>query len=292
MVSDNKNGSLLIVGADGTIGRSLVAAFEAAGKTVWQTTRHRNQLGDQRIFLDLSQDVAHWQLPPVPIRTAIFCAATTSLERCQLDPESSRQVNVVGTITLAKRLVEAEVFVVFLSTNLVFDGKTPFAKPTDTVNPQTEYGRQKAEAESKLLAWGEQVAVVRFSKVLSPEMSLFQGWIRDLKDGKVIHPFSDMVMVPISLAFAVKVLLEVKERRLPGIFQMSAKQNVSYVAAAQHIARKLGVDTELVQPISYREAGLAFVPLNTSVDSSRLADLGLRAPNAVDALEELIPTRV
>jgi len=283
---------VLIVGADGTIGRGLAVAYEAAGKTVWQTTRHRKQLGDQRIFLDLSQDVAHWQLPPVPIRTAIFCAATTSLESCRLDPESSRQVNVVGTITLAKRLVEAEVFVVFLSTNLVFDGKTPFAKPTDTVNPQTEYGRQKAEAESQLLAWGEQVAVVRFSKVLSPEMSLFQGWIRDLKAGKVIHPFSDMVISPVSLAFAVNVLLEVAERRLPGIFQMSAMQDVTYAAATQHIARKLGVDMELVQPISYHESELVVAPLNTSLDSIRLVDLGLCAPHAADALEKLIPTRV
>jgi len=286
VVSDNKNDSVLIVGADGTIGRSLAAAFEAAGKTVWQTTRHRDRVGGQRIFLDLSQDMAHWPLPPAPISTAILCAAVTSLERCRLDPESSRRVNVVGTIALAKRLVEAGIFVVFLSTNLVFAGETPLAQATDMVNPQTEYGRQKAEAESQLLAWGEQMAIVRFSKVLSPDMPLFQGWIRDLKVGKVIHPFSDMVMAPVSLAFAVKVLLEVTKRRVPGIFHVSAMQDVSYAAAAQHIARKLGADIELVQPTSCRESGLAFAPLNTSLDSNRLGELGLQAPHASDAFEK------
>jgi dTDP-4-dehydrorhamnose reductase len=285
-VSGNKNDSVLIVGADGTIGRSLAAAFEAAGKTVWQTTRHRHRVCGRRILLDLSQDVAHWSLPPAPISTAILCAAVTSLESCRLDPESSRQVNVVGTIALARRLVEAGAFVVFLSTNLVFAGETPFAKPTDPVNPRTEYGRQKAEVEAQLLAWEEQIAIVRFSKVLSPDMPLFQGWIRDLKAGKVIHPFSDMVMAPVSLAFAVKVLLEVTERRVPGIFHVSAMQDVSYAAAAQHIARKLGADMELVQPTSYRESGVSFAPLNTSLDSSRLVDLGLRAPHARDAFEE------
>jgi dTDP-4-dehydrorhamnose reductase len=282
----NKNDSVLIVGADGTIGRSLAAAFEAAGKTVWQTTRHRDWVGGQRIFLDLSQDVAHWPLPPAPISTAIFCAAVTSLESCRLDPESSRRVNVVGTIALAKRLVEAGTFVVFLSTNLVFDGETPFVKPTDPVNPRTEYGRQKAEAEAQLLAWEEQIAIVRFSKILSPDMPLFQGWIRDLKAGKVIHPFSDMVMAPVSLAFAVKVLLEDTERQVQGIFHVSAKQDVSYAATAHYIARKLGVEIKLVQPISYREAGLTFAPSNTSLDSSRLVDLGLRAPHARDAFED------
>jgi dTDP-4-dehydrorhamnose reductase len=286
LVVGNKNDSVLIVGADGTIGRSLAAAFEAAGKTVWQTIRHRDRVGGQRIFLDLSQDMAHWPLPPAPISTAILCAAVTSLERCRLDPESSRQVNVAGTIALARRLVEAGAFVVFLSTNLVFDGETPLVKPTDPVNPQTEYGCQKVEAEAQLLAWEEQIAIVRFSKVLSPDMPLFQGWIRDLKAGKVIHPFSDMVMAPVSLAFAVKVLLEVTERRVLGIFHVSAMQDVSYAAAAQYIACKLGADMELVQPTSYRESGVGFAPLNTSLDSSRLVDLGLRAPHAKDAFEE------
>jgi dTDP-4-dehydrorhamnose reductase len=95
-----------------------------------------------------------------------------------------------------------------------------------------------------------------------------------------------MVMAPVSLAFAVKVLLEVTERRVLGIFHVSAMQDVSYAAAAQYIACKLGADMELVQPTSYRESGVGFAPLNTSLDSSRLVDLGLRAPHAKDAFEE------
>ena len=277
---------MLIVGADGTIGRSATAAFEVSGKTVWQTTRHHDRVSENRIFLELSQDVANWPLPPVPISTAILCAAVTSLEGCRLDPVFSRQVNVVGTVALAKRLIEAGTFVVFISSNQVFDGEMPLMKTTDPVNPLTEYGTQKAEAESQMLAWGEKVAIVRFSKVLSPDMPLFQGWIRNLKAGKVIHPFSDMVMSPVSLAFAVKVLLGVTERRVPGIFQVSAMQDVNYAVAAQHIARNLGSDMELVQPISYRESGVGFAPPNTSLDSSRLVDLGLRVPHARDAFEE------
>jgi dTDP-4-dehydrorhamnose reductase len=116
-------------------------------------------------------------------------------------------------------------------------------------------------------------------------MRLFQSWIRELKAGKVIHPFSDMIMAPVPLSFAVKVLLEVAGRRVPGIFQVSAIQDVSYAEAAQHIAYKLGADIELVQPTSYRESGVGFSPLNTSLDASRLVDLDLRAPHAWEAFE-------
>ena len=286
MIMGNNSDSVLVVGGDGTIGRSMAAAFEAAGRTVWQTTRHRDRVGGWRIFLDLSQDMAHWPLPPVPITTAIFCAAITSLERCRLDPEFSRLVNVVGTVTLAGRLIALGAFVVFLSTNLVFSGETPLVTPTDPVNPQTEYGSQKAEAESELLVWREQTAIIRFSKILSRDVRLIRGWVQDLKAGIAIHPFSDMVMAPVSLAFAVKVLLEVAERRASGIFHVSAMQDVSYAEGAQYIAHRLDVDVELVQPISYRESGLAFAPLNSSLDSRRLVDLGLCPPDARDAFSE------
>ena len=286
MTSSKENDSVLVVGADGTIGSTLVTAFEGAGKLVWQTTLHRDRVDDRSLFLDLSENVREWSLPTAPISTAILCAAVTSLEHCRLNPVSSRQVNVVGTIALAERLIAVGAFLVFLSTNLVFDGEIPLVKPTDPVNPRTEYGRQKAEAESLLLAWGERVAIVRFSKVLSPDMPLFQSWVQDLKAGKEIHPFSDMVMAPVSLAFAVKVLFEVTERQVPGIFHVSAMQDVSYAAAARCIARKFGADMELVQPTSYRESGVGFAPLNTSLDSSRLVDLGLCPSGAMDAFEE------
>lgn len=270
--SGNKNNSVLIVGADGTIGRGLVAAFEATGETVWQTTRHRDRVGSQRIFLDLSRDVSHWPLPTSSISTAILCAAVTSLERCRVDPEFSRRVNVEGTIALAKRLVEARAFVIFLSTNLVFDGETPFAKPTDPVNPKTEYGRQKAEVELQLLAWGEQVAVVRLTKVLNPEIPLIRGWIESLRNGKVIQPFSDMVMAPLSLSFVVDVLKRVAATRLSRITQVSAREDVSYAQVARYLAQRLGVSIDLVQPISWRESDLSneAMPAFTTIDTARL----------------------
>ena len=274
------------MGSDGNIGRSLVSAFQAAGKPVLQTTRHRDLVNEQRIFLDLSEDVNKWILPPVTIKTAILCAAVTSQEKCRLDPEYSRRVNVLGTVSLAKRLVDSGVFVIFLSTNLVFDGKKPFARADDPVNPQTEYGCQKAEAESRLLKLGDKVSVVRFSKVLSQDMHLFQGWIRNLKVGKEIHPFSDMVMSPISLAFAVDVLMKVTEMQIPGIMQVSAEKDISYAEAALHIARKLGLDEKLIKPVSYRESGIGFAPLHTTLEVSRLkSELGMTPPDVYETID-------
>ena len=96
-------------------------------------------------------------------------------------------------------------------------GSVPFVKSTDFVKLWIEYGRQKAEAESQLLQFGNMVAIVRFSKIIAPVMPLFQSWIHDLKAGKSIHPFSDMVMAPVSLTFATRVLCDIAENKTSGI---------------------------------------------------------------------------
>lgn len=281
----NNKDSVFIVGSDGSIGRELTSAFQTAGKTVWQSTRHRDLVNEQRIFLDLSEDPRCWTLPSATIKTAILCAAVTSQKCCRLEPEYSRRVNVEGTVTLAKRLIDSGVFVIFISTNLVFDGQKPFAKVNDPVNPKTEYGRQKAEVESQLSKLGEKVSIVRFSKVLSQDMLLFQGWIRGLKAKTEITPFSDMVMSPIPLYFAIDVLLNVGVKQIPGIIQVSAAQDITYAEASLYIARKLGLNEKLINPVSYRKSGIGFAPLHTTLDLSRLeSELGVTPPDIYKTL--------
>ena len=269
---------VLIVGGDSTIGSELTTLFEAEGNPTLSTTCFHSNVNDKCLFLDLSDDMDNWPMPPEPIKTAIICAAVTSQEQCQLNPDYSWRVNVGGTVALATRMVEAGAFVIFLSSNAVFNGESPFASPDDPVTPQTEYGRQKAEAEDKLLKLGDKVAIVRFSKVIFPEIPLIKGWIRNLKAGNIIHPFSDMVIAPVPVAFAVSVLREVAISQTPGIIQVSAQQEVTYADLARHIAQRLGSDEGLVKPISYKDNGITSAPRNTTLDTSRLADFDKLPP--------------
>ena len=96
-------------------------------------------------------------LPPAPsgkapaaVEAAVICAAITRQELCRKEPEATRQINVVRTLDLIRDLVEAETFVVFLSTNLVFDGSRPQRRGDEPLSPKMEYGRQKAEVEEAL----------------------------------------------------------------------------------------------------------------------------------------------
>jgi dTDP-4-dehydrorhamnose reductase len=288
-VRRNQGEQALVVGCDGLIGRALVDHLSAAGVAVTETSRRRDSCGSRRVLLDLAGDVADWQIPSAT-SLAFLCAGVTALGECRARPAASRRINVEQTVALAERLIAGGAFVVFLSTNLVFDGMRAYRAADEPVSPRTEYGRQKADAERRLLALGDSVAIVRLSKVVDRTTPLLAGWMRALLDGREIRPLSDMVLSPVPLGFAVRVIGRTGRRRLSGVLQVSAPEDVTYEQVARQMARRLGAPA-LVRPVTVAESALALedVPLHTTLDTTRLtAALGVQTPAADRAVDQVI----
>lgn len=274
----NQSNISLVIGAEGMIGGAMGRRLLHLGEPVVRTTRVPEV---HAIALDLSSDVAAWT-PPCGVAAAYLCAAVASVDACRRDPAGTFAVNVTATVTLAQALVGCGAWIVFPSTNLVFDGSVPFPRAESPVAPATEYGRQKAEAEKRLMALCERMCVVRFAKVLGPHNALLSAWADELRSGRAIHPFGDMRMAPVPLDCAVDVLLRVGRERLRGFLQVSGPEDVSYEAVARHVARRVGAPASLVKPIQTAASGLELehVPLHTTLDLSRLRDeLGMAPPD-------------
>jgi dTDP-4-dehydrorhamnose reductase len=281
----NPTETVLVVGADGMIGRTLAARFAAEGRHVVRTALLPTP---GAVVLDLAE-AADWTPPPAA--TAYLCAAITSQDQCRTHPARSRAVNVEGTLALTEKLVRQGTHVVFPSTNLVLDGLAPRQPADAPYAPQTEYGRQKAEAEQRLrqlpgitrseMSTANGTCIVRFTKVLGPATPLLRGWIAALRKGEAIHPFSDMPLAPVPLDFAVEVLAAVAARRAEGVVQVSAESDITYAEAAWFVAESILAPPELVQPIATAESGRAVehVPAHATLDTTRLqTEFGLVPP--------------
>jgi dTDP-4-dehydrorhamnose reductase len=279
----NEAEPVLIVGADGMIGRTLAGRFTAAGRNVVRTALSP---AAETVALDLAREATAWTPPPAAV--AFLCAAITSQDQCRAHRAESRAVNVEGTLALVEKLARQGTHVVFPSTNLVFDGLHPHQPADSPYAPQSEYGRQKAETESRL----RQIpgtCVVRFTKVLGRATPLFLGWIAALRKDEAIHPFSDMRMAPVPLDFAVDALIAVAARRVEGVVQVSAEKDITYAEAAYFVANCLIRPPELVQPVTVAEAGMAIecVPAHTTLDTTRMErELGLVPPPPWAAITE------
>jgi len=284
---EKRGEEILVVGMDSLLGRHLIHDLKQRGRAVvWGTTRRLPIRDDYQLYLNLEEDISQWSVPSSEIKAAILCAGVTSQKACEENPEASRKVNVTRTEDVARKLAESGVFVVYLSTNLVFAGKRAFVDPAAVPDPACEYGRQKAEAERRILRLGN-AAVVRFTKIVHADMPILRHWIASLMSGEVIHPFYDLSLAPVLLDDAVQVVRALATARCPGIYHFSATGDISYEYFARYLARHLGLPEELIQPVSVRRIPWIHAPRHTTLATMDVERLGVEAPSPDQTISRL-----
>jgi dTDP-4-dehydrorhamnose reductase len=284
---------LLVVGGDSEIGRGIAAHARQAEQPVVVTTRRRDGLGQDRIALDLVGDLSRWE-PPAGVTAACLCAAVARLADCAADPAGAARVNVSGTLTLAERLLARGVYVLFLSTNQVFDGWTPHVRADAATAPVSEYGKQKARTEAALRAWmarGAPVGILRLAKVVSRETALLRDWRAALTAGKPIRAFHDMTMAPAPMDAVARAIAALTGEQAAGVFQLTGPRDVAYTEVGNHLAERLGADPALVVRTTVKESGLptGIAPAHTTLDSHALQERhGIVVPDAWQVLDRVL----
>jgi len=283
----------LVVGGDSEIGGATCALLRALGRTVLATTRRPDARTGDRVPLDLADDLTRWE-PPAGVEAACICAAFARLADCAADPVASERVNVSGTLALAERLMARGIHVLFLSTNQVFDGRTPHVPADAPTAPVSEYGRQKARTEAALRALASQgapAAILRLAKVISPRTALLRDWTAALAAGKPIRAFHDMTMAPAPIDTVARAIDALLADRASGVFQLTGPRDVAYAEVGRFLAERLHADKALVTSVSVADAGLpkGVAPPHTTLDSSALRErYGIAATNAWETLDAVL----
>lgn len=280
----------LVVGGESKLGRGLVEALRRRGSAVTATTRRTESQG---IFLDLASEIDFSRLPQEP-RVVYLCAAITSIAFCEEKKDLAHQVNVEAILALGRWFLEHGSFVVFLSSNAVFDCEADFIPENSPYSYTNEYGHQKAAAESGLLrlaGQSQRLAIVRLSKVVTPGEGVFGRFLKCLLAGESCEAFDDVLISPISLPYVVKSLLKIADSRTGGVFHLGNKVEVSYVEFARLMAQRLGHSGNQVEEVNSQEKGVAvrFRPKHPSLamTGSTLA-LGLEPESIDDVISYVI----
>ncbi|MGY4237924.1 UDP-glucose 4-epimerase [Bradyrhizobium sp. USDA 4449] len=141
---------VLVTGANGFIGRSLVPVLETRGYLVRRAVRTSPAL-ENDIAVGSIGPTTNWETAMAGVEAVVHLAARVHHPNEEHAAELYKAVNTEGTLHLARNAARANVRkFVFLSTILVngscTDGRAPFTE-NDQFCPRGVYGQSKAEAE-------------------------------------------------------------------------------------------------------------------------------------------------
>ena len=110
----------------------------------------------------------------------VLSAAYTNVDDCESHPNLAFAVNRDGAVNVATAAKRTGAKLLFLSSDYVFDGKktTPY-ETADDRNPQSVYGRSKAEAEIRLLEIVPECCIARTSWLFGTGGKCFPDTIRN-----------------------------------------------------------------------------------------------------------------
>ena len=281
--------AVLVVGGDSLVGGGTARAMTLQGHDVYTTTRRRDTVQGNRVYLDFESDAPF--RAPSNVSYAFLIAAATSYERCERDPQA-RVINEQLIPQMVATLLEQGLHVTFISTNSVFGGERPWPHEDDAHTPLIPYARQKSSGEAEIRASAERLGalsrlnIVRLTKILNAGVSPLPAWLAAWKRHQPIEPFADLVFAPISLAFVADALARIGERRVSGNLHISGAANISYVDLANALARKLGVDANLIRPTTAVAKGvnIAFKPKYSGLGMKRTKQLCGIDPQSLDQL--------
>jgi dTDP-4-dehydrorhamnose reductase len=181
------------------------------------------------------------------------------VELCEIDPISTRRVNVEGLQNLIVVAAEVGAALVYFSSEYVFDGLNGPYSENDACNPLNEYGRQKFECEQMVVAQLNRYIIGRVSGVFNWERRRKNFVVRlidSLLVGQPVKVPFDQIITPTYAPNLAQGVRQLFEKGQWGLFHMSGSLAMPRTEFAYLIANVFGLNESLIIPTATSELNL------------------------------------
>ena len=227
----------------------------------------------------------------------VLAAAYTDVDGCESHRELALSVNRDGAVNVAEAAKHAGAKLLFLSSDYVFDGRkcSPY-ETGDARNPQSVYGRSKAEAEVRLLDVLPECCIARTSWLFGAGGKCFPDTIVKLAASRpAIDVVNDQRGCPTYSVDLARAIIELCRKGACGIVHVTNAGDCSWFEFAREIVNEAGLDTPKtkVRPVSTQQmARPAPRPAYSVLSAESLQSLGITMPAWQDALKRYLRERV
>ncbi len=181
----------------------------------------------------------------------IHLAAITNVAACETDHEMAYSINTIGCRNVADACIEHRTYVVYTSTDYVFDGDKGMYKEDDPPNPINYYGLTKLLGEFEIRRVPKHL-------IIRGTMKQDTGW----KHPKVPNDIYQSLLHYSQYSW---ILLQLIEKNITGLIHVGNKRYNLYEYAALRRAD--------VEPIKRSDIKTVRLPGDCSLDVSKLSSI-------------------
>jgi len=272
-----------IFGASGLLGKALLHEWSGDAAT-GLSSRDVDIRDAKRVRQVIQETRPDW---------IVLAAAYTDVDGCEGNPELAFAVNRDGAVNVAAATKEVGARLLFLSSDYVFDGKktTPY-EISDKRNPQSVYGRTKAEAEIKLLELIPECCLARTSWLFGIGGKCFPDTILRLAANRpALDVVNDQRGCPTYAIDLARAIIQLCRKDASGIVHVTNSGDCTWFEFGAEIIKAAGHATT-VRPVSSQQmARPAPRPAYSVLSPASLQALGIEMASWRDALRRYLEQR-
>lgn len=274
---------LLLLGAQGQLGRALFPALEPLG-LITPLARQECDLEN----LDKLGRCVRRHAPDMIINAAAY----TAVDQAEVDVDRAYQVNALAPARLAEEAERLGARFIHFSTDYVFGNQQDRPRlETDQPGPLNVYGETKLQGEAQVQAIGGDFLILRTSWVYGAQRNNFAKTILKLAlEREQLRIVSDQIGAPTDTGLIADVtarLIEHRPQAPSGIYHLAAAGETSWHGFACHLieeAKRLRPDlnwrVEEILAVRTEDYEMpAQRPKNSRLDTAKLCTiLGFELP--------------
>lgn len=275
---------VLITGASGLLGRAVYKEFSSdASWEVLGLAFSRASGNLRKVDITSSEELTK-VFDEFKPQIVIHSAAERKPDAVEKQPEATRRLNIDATKNICELAGRTGAWVLYISTDYVFDGKNPPYNEDASPNPLNKYGVSKREGEVTALEVSKENGVLRVPILYGHVHNLGESAVTCLFE-KVMDTKNQCVMndyerrYPTHCADIAVVIRQLSDQKLKdassigGIYHWSGDENMTKYDMAVVMATSLGIPTSHIEADKNPSVG-APRPYNAHLGCERVESLG------------------
>lgn len=269
--------TILITGISGCIGWNLAYQLRSSYRVYGTYLDHPVDVDDcETVAFDLTNlGRIEWLCRTIRPKVIVHAAALSNPDVCETERKLALTLNTFATRELARVSSLLGSRLIYLSSDLLFDGIKGMYSEADQPAPMSYYAKTKYLGELETTNNCGNFVILRLSLVYGRSSGSNQNFLEKMQkqavQGQELKLFTDQYRTPLFVGDAVVVLEKIiADRKVKGLFHLGGPEKLSRFEFGQQFCRAFRFPLDLLIPTCLAEAKLLGLrPRDCSLDSQK-----------------------